>query len=245
MSETKEATYKSLLQRMVHMTEQRDFDEDLMKEVYGALLPPRKFEAANEKVSRLTAERDDLSRKLAVAEGELKRAERIASMDSSRLVDERIRRIAELETQLAEAINSQVESTEQLEREREAYETLVKEAVELRKQIATPTSSGPADEGWMEKAWLSFYVSAGRVEKDRFLAALRAHAPAARYPEVVEFLDKFGTCGWSLTYNPHQTHERRADAWSTGMRADKYYYGSDINSACRAALDSRKERSDG
>ena len=220
MSETKEATYKSLLQRMVHMTEQRDFDEDLMKEVYGALLPPRKFEAANEKVSRLTAERDDLSRKLAVAEGELKRAERIASMDSSRLVDERIRRIAELERQVAEA----------------------KQAHSCANNSPIP-SSGPADEGWVQKAWHEYYCDCKTASpRTNFFTALRAHAPAARYPEVVEFLDAVGDGSFII----HRLPNTRcwAAGWSNGTHIESGWLDT-LAAACRAALDSRKERSDG
>lgn len=242
MSETKEATYKSLLQRMVHMTEQRDFDEDLMKEVYGALLPPPAEAPSEPSVEEERWARwidGGGSRWLTVDHSNTKRrAEHFPVIVRSKAADD------ELKQQLASAINSHVDATEQLEREREDYETLVKEAVELRKQIATPTSSGPADEGWMEKAWLSFYVSAGRVEKDRFLAALRAHAPAARYPEVVEFLDAVGSGPWSMSAG---SCEGKASYYVQSFRITKGTWFADdtLAAACRAALDSRKERSDG
>lgn len=156
VSETKEATYKSLLQRMVHMTEQRDFDEDLMKEVYGALLPPRKFEAANE--------------------------------------------------------------------------------------IATPTSSVPADEGWGTESVAGILL---RLQ-DGFASHkfLRRSPHPPRYPEVVEFLDAVEGGPWSMAAG---CCEGKASYYVQSVNIDNgtWFARDTLAAACRAALDSRKELSDG
>jgi len=115
---------------------------------------------------------------------------------------------------------------------------------------APSPASGP-DEGWVGQVIdeLGTYIE----EKASILwthdwscklaSLLRRHAPAQRYPEVCEFLDRFGTCGWSLTYNPNGDPSRLASAWTSGTRRDVHFDRPTIAAACRAALEA-KERAD-
>ena len=72
---------------------------------------------------------------------------------------------------------------------------------------------------------------------------LREMSPADRYPEVVEFLDAVGSGPWFMSCG---FCEGKASYYveSRNIKNGTWFAGNSLAAACRAALDSRKERSD-
>lgn len=93
-------------------------------------------------------------------------------------------------------------------------------------------SSGPADEGWMEKVWRDGTDGT----KAGLFAALRRHAPAARYPEVADFLDRALTAkGWHIAASLH-AGRLQFNVQAAAIDSRRSFTDGTLAGACRKAL---------